>query len=240
LFGAVSLGLALSLLVAFRHDWASILSAVLGRIFLRGDAQRVWKPDEQISLWIAVSSMPGIVLLLYGVPKVCTEFASQPVLVMVGLLLAGELVSRADALGKRQKGMFDWGIWDAFLLGLAQLAFLLPGVGRIAGMLSFAFFRGYHREPACRFILLASFPLLAVESILLLRGVSHLGSGSTSELSWLTFGVVLGMSFFLGLMSQGALQKTVARYGVRRSFFSRLGIVGIAVGFYALRDFLKL
>jgi undecaprenyl pyrophosphate phosphatase UppP len=233
--GTLSLGFALSLLVSFRHDWAGYGSALLGRLFYRGGRGfRGRRPDEQLPIWIAAVSVPMLAVVITGVPAAWRMTELSPGWVIGGLFLAGEVVHRADRFGKRQKGMFDFGVLDCLLLGLGQLCFLLPGVGRMAGMLSVAFFRGYQREAACRFILLSSFPILLIESFILLRG-SQFGHGAGSDLTWLQFGVTLFMAFFLGLLSKGALERGVARFGASRSFLARLALVGLAAGGMFLR-----
>src|SRR6185295_9532328 len=131
LSGALSLGALLAVLVYFRHDWASIISCFLGVIVYRKKPMTL---DERLPLFLTVTSIPPGLAWYYGHESL--ERAEWSPWLIAGLLVAFSLpLLMSENFSRKNKGMFDWTWFDALVIGVAEIAALIPGCGRMTAVL---------------------------------------------------------------------------------------------------------
>lgn len=220
LMGAFIAGAALALLIHFRHDWASIISGGLRVVLLRKKPMTL---DEKLIGFLFLSALPFAAGLLYF-REVIEAMEWTPA--MVGCALAATAIPLllAERVAKRNKGMFDWNIFDAILIGLWQALALIPGVGLLAPALSGALLRNFNREAAAKYACYAMTPLLTLVAVEALRLVDFHSAAPYPGVTWLTFWVSLIVAFFASLLTlnafmQQAGRRTLSGYAIYRILF---------------------
>jgi undecaprenyl-diphosphatase len=170
------LGTAAALLLYFWQDWLGLLVALFGL----GSSER--RPRQlKLLLLIVIGTVPAAILgfalnnffrLLFGSPVVAAAF----LIANGGLLFVGERLRR-KAAGERR--IEDMGWVDAFLVGLAQAAALIPGISRSGATMVAGLRLGLHHEAAARFSFLLATPIIAGAGVLevpkLLRAGATMG-----------------------------------------------------------------
>ena len=182
------LGTAAALLVYFWQEWLGLLVAVLG---LGAPARR--PAQLKLLLLIIIGTVPAAILgfalnnffrLLFGSPVIAAAF-----LMVNGLLLfVGERLRRGSA-GERR--IEDMGWVDAFLVGLAQAAALIPGISRSGATMVAGLRLGLHHEAAARFSFLLATPIIAGAGVLEVPKLLHEGAtlGPVSILAGIVAGI---------------------------------------------------
>ena len=184
---ALHLGTLVTLLWYFRHDWVALVRA-FGRIVARPSSVAAafrWRPavtsargdagspddaplapaadpadDERRVVLLAVATVPGAIggLLLNDLAE--TTFRA-PALTAVALMVMGVLLWAADRFAARDRalGTMRWN--EALVIGLAQVAALVPGVSRSGSTMTAGRALRFDRPAAARFSFLMSMPITA-------------------------------------------------------------------------------
>lgn len=223
--GALALGAFLSLFLYFRHDWASIISCFLQVLIYRKKPMTL---DERMPLFLAVTTAP-LATGWYYLHERIEEMSWSPLVVAATLAVFGLPMVLGDSMSRKNKNMFDWNWFDALCVGIAQLLWVIPGCGRLAGQLPGAFFRDFSREAAVKYGLFAATPVLLASAIHELRPVDFHAAMPMEGLSWLSFGVTVVVTMLTGLLAVGGLMRHVQRKGFGQYAAYRV-ILAIAVG----------
>jgi undecaprenyl-diphosphatase len=188
--------------------------------------------------FLALGSAPLFAAWLYGSPMV--REAQWPTAVVPLSVFAFTIpLILTESFGKRMKGMFDWNWLDSLLLGAAQVATLLPGSGRVALVLPFAILRHYTGEAAVKYTFYLALPWLSLRAVKLLQDVSFQAPQSIGDLSWLSFGIAILVTFVIGLMTLGWMTQRSSLRGMKRWILYRLLIAGgIGVSLYLQSGYL--
>lgn len=138
---------------------------------------RTWDPaDARLGWYVIIGTLPIVVggLLLRDLAE--DEFRS---LWIVGttFVVLGVVLWLADRIGRRSREIGSLTVKDALVIGIAQVAALVPGVSRAGATISMALFLGYQRETAARFALLLAIP--AVIGAATLEWSSAMGEEAT-------------------------------------------------------------
>jgi len=150
---ACHLGTLLAVLVYFRHDLARMVAAAPRVLSRAQDA------PARLAWLIAVGTIPVVVvgLLLRNLE----DQLRTPAVVGITLALGGVLLLWAERVARRTRQAEDLGSGEAFALGCAQSAALVPGVSRSGATLTLALFLGLRRDTAARFSFLLGVPAIA-------------------------------------------------------------------------------
>ncbi len=194
---ACSLGTLISLLLYFRHDWASLFSSFVQVILFR---KRPMTLDERLPFFILISFLPYFLLFPYAHTYLLTLF-QNPYWISLSVLFFAFPLWSAGFYTRKQKGMFDWNIWDALWIGIIQTLSFVPGCGRMASAMIGGLSRGYHLEVALKYSFYSSFPILLFNT-LHYRHLVH-----NTDLSLFTFGVTVAVSCLTGILVIGSLMK---------------------------------
>jgi undecaprenyl-diphosphatase len=204
---ALMIGASLSLLVYFRHDWASVISSFLQVIIFR---KRPMTLDERLPFFMLFTGIPIAIGWFYLSPILSQQDWSP--LLLAGILVAGGIpLILGESSGRRTKGMFDWNWLDCLIVGIFGIFFVVPGGGLPDGMIPGALSRNYNRESAAKYAFFAMFPILLVEAYAHFQEVQLHAGAPAPDLSWLSFGVAMVVTFFTGLLTIGGLMKHVQR-----------------------------
>ncbi len=227
--GALSLGTFLSLLIYFRHDWASQISGILQVIIYRKKPMTL---DERLPLFIIISFLPLMLVKHYLIEEL--RYLNWSILwIAVSFTALSFPILSSDYFSKKNRGMFDLSILDAILIGVLQTLSLIPGVGNIGAALMGGFFLNYNRETCAKFALYISAPILATASFLDLHGVSFHEASPASDVSWMTFYTIIIVTCLAGLLSIGGLMKNIQRLGLHQYLIYRV-LVGAGMIAYLL------
>lgn len=214
--GALALGSFLALLVYFRHDWASMLSSFLQVIIYRRYPSSI---DERLPFFILLAAIPSIAASLYFQDKLPPAF-SDPIWIAGSLGAFGLLLSASEAWGRKSKGMYDWNWVDALIMGLFASLMIVPGCGLVTGGIGGALLRNYRRDAAAKFTFYVATALLAGNAFTAVRAVAQ--HAPMENMSWLTFSVMVVVTFFTGLLAIGGLMKHLQRKGFKAYVIYRL------------------
>ena len=209
LLGVFELGCLLALLVYFRHDWASMISSLLQVILFR---KRPMTLDERIPIFIGITTIP-MMFLSYYLREQTSEVTWTPLLVSLISAVIGLGLWSFDFFGRKFKSMVDWKWLDALVVGLIQATAVIPGWDPFTGILIGALFLNYKRESAVKYTYFAIVPILAVQTFAHLKELSFHSALPMPDLSWLSFGTGLIVSFFTGLLTIEVFMKHIQRKG---------------------------
>jgi undecaprenyl-diphosphatase len=144
-------GTLLSILLYYRHDIFMLIQGILQ------------KRSESIdyAFMIITATIPAVVVgLLF---KTQLESLFLPKVVPYMLLITGCILYTTKFATKSQKNMT---MKIAFLMGLAQVLAMLPGISRSGMTISWAIFLGIHRGDAAKFSFIMAIPVLFGAGIL--------------------------------------------------------------------------
>ena len=208
---ALSLGAFLALFVYFRHDWASIISSFLQVLIYR---KRPMTIDERLPLFMAVASVP-MVIVWYLLQGIDTPLFSDPLWIAGSMSVFGLFLWYADSRSRKSKGMFDLNWLDSLAIGVGDLLMFVPGAGRTLGALSSSMLRNYNREIAAKFTFYMAAPLLAAITWVRMREVNFHLAAPMLNMTWLSFGLAVVVTFLSSLLAIAGLMKHLAQ---RRNF----------------------
>lgn len=223
LLGALSLGSTLALLAYFIHDWLSMISCFLQVVIFRKKPMTL---DERMPLFLGIATVPIACVWYYFHDAIASKLDDSPLVVSATLAGFGLLLWFSDSMSRRNKNMYDWNALDALVVGLSQVAGLVPGCGRMGAALTGGFFRNYSREAAAKFSFYAAAPILAASAIAHLKGMSFRDPAPMADLSWLSFYVALLIAFLTSLLAIGAFMKHIVRGGMGQYAVWRVLVAG--------------
>ncbi|HEX9923460.1 MAG TPA: undecaprenyl-diphosphatase UppP [Anaerolineae bacterium] len=148
-----------TLVGVFIFLWADIWAIIKG--FVTGLLQRQpFGNREAVLGWLViVATLPAVILgLLF---KDLFEAAFEaPVFVGALLILTALLLVIAERFGSRTRDLDQLNWLEALIIGLWQVAAILPGISRSGATIGGAVLRGFDRPAAARFSFLMSIPAL--------------------------------------------------------------------------------
>lgn len=170
----IQLGTLLAVLVYFARDIINITRAfvvdhwALLRGQRRPDGNRL-SNDAWLGWLVFIGSLPvGLVGLLFK-EQIEGTFTKNLWVIATMMVVVAILLTIAEKVGKRNRGMAELGVVDALAVGGAQVLSLIPGSSRSGSTIMGGLFVGETRETAARFSFLLSIPAIAASGLLELR-----------------------------------------------------------------------
>jgi undecaprenyl-diphosphatase len=231
--GAMALGAFLSVLIYFRHDWASMISSLIQVILFR---KRPVSIDERMPLFVIVALIPSVAGWHY-LREPLSQVPWTP-LVTAGVLAACAIpMWISESFSRKNKGMYDWNWFDSLAIGFSMVAMLVPGVGRLSAGLVGALFRNYNREASAKFTYFMMMPLLLGSAIFQLHGLNLHAAQPMPDTSWLSFGLAILITMTVGLIAISAFMKQLQRGTLGRYISYRIlfGVAMTGLWFYRNR-----
>lgn len=176
-------GTALATIVVFWHD----IRQLLGDLFIRRSSTSI-----RFVLAIGVSMIPAVIIGILLEDQINAMFTGQLLLVGISLFVTGGLLLLADRAVTADK---DVSVFHGFLIGLAQMVAILPGISRSGSTISTSVLLRVDREKAARFSFLMVVPLIFGKialDIFTLEIVPH-------EASWISLSAGFLAAFFVGI-----------------------------------------
>jgi len=162
---ALHLGTLVAVVLYFWADIVRYVVAWVGSIRRRS----VRSADERIAWAVAAATVPAAIAGAAG-ESVIEHHLGEPWQIAITLSLFGVLLWLADRMPER-RGLADVGIRNGFLIGLAQVLALVPGVSRSGITITAARSYRLDRDSAARFSFLLLVPV--VLGAVVYKGVKH-------------------------------------------------------------------
>jgi undecaprenyl-diphosphatase len=124
-------------------------------------------PDLRFSLWIVLATVPiGIAgLLLAKLLNTCNSPLRSISVIGWACVVMALLLGLTELRARHRRMIANASIWDAVLIGIAQVGALIPGVSRSGSTLTAALALGFKREEAARLSFLLGLPAIALAGL---------------------------------------------------------------------------
>jgi undecaprenyl-diphosphatase len=153
------LGTLVAVLVYFWRDWWQITKATAADTVRHGPRLARWGPQSRLGLWLALGTLPAIVVGVLAQDAVEERFR-EPAVVAVMLILFSFVIDFGDRRGGDDRRIEGMGVRRSLLIGAAQALALVPGVSRSGATITAARLVGFERPSAARFSFLLSAPVI--------------------------------------------------------------------------------
>ncbi|HKG98395.1 MAG TPA: undecaprenyl-diphosphatase UppP [Pyrinomonadaceae bacterium] len=182
----IQLGTLLAVLIYFSRDIVNILRAFISDhiALLSRRSEAKLSKDAWLGWLVIIGSLPvGVAGLLFK-KQIEGTFTKNLWVIATMMIVVGVLMTIAELVGKRERGMAQLRIGDALAVGSAQVLALIPGSSRSGSTIMGGLFAGQTRETAARFSFLLSIPAIAASGLLELKeAVEKLPAGSYGSLA---------------------------------------------------------
>ncbi|GJG87599.1 undecaprenyl-diphosphatase [Gemmatimonadetes bacterium T265] len=178
---ALHAGTLITLLWYFRADWIALAGSAISLVRRR----RIETPEDRRVLLLVIATIPGAIAGKLLEQKAETTFRA-PALIAVMLIVMGVLLWAADRWASQARHIDGLQSRDAWALGFAQVAALIPGVSRSGSTMTLGRALQLDRESAARFSFLMSMPIIAGAVVLKLPKLLH----DTGDRAPLAVGIV--------------------------------------------------
>ena len=158
----VQWGTLVSLFIYFGKDLLNILGAFFESLKkLRSLKDFGNLNDDAKMAWFTIIATIPALIVGYLLKDVLEALFKTPLLAAsVRLFAAAILLTIAEWLGKRMRGVDEMTALDAFIVGLFQVFAVFPGASRSGSTIAGGMLRGFTREAAARFAFLMSIPVM--------------------------------------------------------------------------------
>ncbi|MDP3286146.1 MAG: undecaprenyl-diphosphatase UppP [Desulfobacterales bacterium] len=176
---SVHLGTLVAVFIFFRQDIYAIILSVLRyckMVFKTGSFSPANEDsDLRLALLIIIGSIPtAIIGLLFR--KIADQLFSSVLISGSMLLLTGIILFFTRFVRSSRKGISNFSLKDAFIIGISQGLAIMPGLSRSGTTMATGLFLGLNHETAARYSFLLSIPAILGASLLSFGDLS----GSTS------------------------------------------------------------
>lgn len=214
----LQLGTLLAVLIYFARDLVKLTVAALTRP-TSAEARLVWL--------LGVATVPLAVAGL-ALKSYITDDLRRLEVVASTLLGVGFLLILVDRRGGRERTLTMLGWGDAFLIGLAQAAAVVPGVSRSGATICMALMIGMTRTDAARFSFLLSIPAIAGTGLFEMKdAIAQMEQLGANPLAALAIGTVVS-----GVVGYASIAWFLRWLGTRR--MQIFGVYRMAIGAFVL------
>ena len=151
------IGTELAVLLYFRKDILSIISAWLKSLKPNAHLTHHERSDARLAWLIAVGTLPIVILGYLGQSFIENELRSLWIIAAT-LIIFGFLLGFLDYMGRNERTIDQLTPGHGILHGLAQSLALVPGVSRSGATIAMGRLLGYRRESALRYSFLLALP----------------------------------------------------------------------------------
>ena len=151
------IGTELAVLLYFRKDILSIISAWLKSLKPNAHLTHHERSDARLAWLIAVGTFPIVILGYLGQSYIENELRSLWIIAST-LIVFGFLLGFLDYMGRNERTIDQLTPGHGVLYGFAQAMALIPGVSRSGATIAMGRLLGYRRESALRYSFLLALP----------------------------------------------------------------------------------
>ena len=151
---ALHLGTLIAIVWYFSDEWGRLLRAAVSL----GRKRRADTPEERRVIFLVIATVPaGIAGLL--LENAAETIFRNPTLIATNMVVMGTVLWAVDRFRPRERGMESMRWRDALIVGVAQVAALVPGVSRSGSTITAGRALALSRESAAVFSFLLSMPI---------------------------------------------------------------------------------
>jgi undecaprenyl-diphosphatase len=215
---ACHLGTLLAVMAYFRDDVLALLAASPGAVVGHNGA------TARLVRLIVVGTIP--VVIVGGLFGDALDTVRSPVVVAATLAVGGLGLIVAERLSRPGRRAESIGYGEAFGIGIAQAAALVPGVSRSGATLTIAMLLGLGRPEAARFVFLLSLPAVAAAAM---KEALELGGVGLAGLPVSIFAVGLVVSAIVGYLTIRYFLGYLASHSLTVFAYYRFALAAITV-----------
>jgi len=183
----IQLGTLAAVLIYFASDIWGITTAFVRdhwNLLFNKRRMRFSGTDGVRPIWISQEAWLGWLIIIGSIPIGVVGFIFKDFIegedtknlwtISTMLIVIALLLALAEAVGSQRKNVRHLGLWDAIVVGFAQVLSLMPGASRSGSTIMGGLFAGQTRETAARFSFLLSIPAITASGLLELREAIHI------------------------------------------------------------------
>lgn len=148
----VQLGTIVSLVVYFWKDLLALVKAFFAKPFS--------SPENKLGWYILIATVPALLAGYLLKDAVQALFKNPLMEASIRLFTAAILLTLAEWMTKKSRGLDSMTWLDALIIGLFQVIAVFPGASRSGTTISAGMLRGLDRKSAARFAFLMSIPVM--------------------------------------------------------------------------------
>ena len=202
------IGTELAVLLYFRKDIATIVSAWFQSLKPKAHLTRHQRSDAKLAWLIAVGTLPIVILGYLGQDYIENELRSLWVIAAT-LIIFGLILGFLDFMGRNERTLDNLTVGHGFLYGFAQALALIPGVSRSGATIAMGRALGYRRESALRYSFLLAVPAVFGSGLYELKTAIGESNPSAPYSLLETFGATI-VAFFVGYVVIAWLMKFIS------------------------------
>ena len=212
---AVHVGTLGAVVLFFRHEVSQVWQG-FGHIL----ARRLDTYEARLAILLVIATIPVIILGL--VLKVTGLADAMRSVAVIGwtMILFGILLYWADQRGGLSRGIRDWNLRDAVVMGLWQAVALIPGTSRSGITITASRLLGFDRDSGARIAMLMSIPTIMASAALL--GLDVIGTADAGALR--DIGLVIAMSFAAALFALTIMMRLLRSVSFTPYVIYRIGL----------------
>ena len=165
---ALHLGTLFAIVIYFWRDWLDIL--------------RKWREPL---LWLIMLACLPAGYFGYKYEEYFSTVFRGPMIIGLLMIVFAFVLLWAEAYGKKKREMSSLNIFDAVIIGFAQVLALMPGVSRSGITMVAGLFMGLSRPSAARFSFLLSTPIIGGAAVFKLRHIMVHGLPGTEAMAFI-------------------------------------------------------
>lgn len=232
----IQIGTEAAVLLYFRKDIVRIITAWFAA--LRGKdgvdrRSRLGKhsADARLGWFVILGSFPIVILGVLFQNQIETTLRNL-YLTAISLALFGLVLGWADRVGAKKRELTELRGKDAWLLGFAQAAALIPGVSRSGGTISMGLFLGLTREAAARYSFLLAIPAV-LGSGFYQAATNYQEITAVGGAGWANTVLAALVAFAVGYVVIVWFLKLITTHSFMPFVFYRLGFAAVIVALVA-------
>ncbi len=234
---AFSAAMQLAALAAvISYFWSDVSSLTVGSVkaLVRRDFKH---PSFKFAVGVVIATIPIVIFgaMLSKILNTCDSPLRSLNVIALSCIVMAVLLGIGELIARRQRSAADMDWLDAFLIGLAQVGALIPGISRSGSTLTAALFLDFKREDAARISFLLGVPAIAAAG---LKELFILYKAGLSAEGWmiLLFGLVIAsasaFAAIWGLM-RFLKEHSAWPFAVYRMALGIILLVGVSRGWLA-------
>jgi undecaprenyl-diphosphatase len=230
---AMQLAALTAVIAYFRADIEALVRGSVTATLRRDWANR----ELKLAVAIVLATIPiGIAgLLLTKVLNQCGSPLRTPMVVGIACVAMALLMGWAELAARHKRTADKLSLWDALLIGVAQVGALVPGFSRSGSTLTAALALGFKREDAARVSFLLGIPAIALAGG---REIFLLHRAGLSSQGWEVLAIGLVVSSASAYLAIWGLMRLLERFStwplvIYRALFGIVLAVGAAMHWIA-------
>lgn len=225
---AVHVGTLGSVLVYFRAEWLSLARGCVrgGEVVFGGNSTGAGSMKATRLLLLLVLATLPLVVVGPALSGSVEGPMRSPEVVGSLLLVTAAVLTAAEIFGNRTRELAATGARGSFMIGLAQVVAVLPGVSRSGMTMAAGMFGNMTRESAARFSFLIAVPAIAGSGLLVLIKSATEGAGANTD--WGAIAIGVAISFLTGYLAIAGMLRLL-RTSSFNPFIAYTLLAGVAV-----------